>query len=77
MPETASLAGEVYLLSVRETARRLGVARRTIEREVSRRRFPPPLKIGSKSVYRVTDIERYVRTLVEERNSKRGKKSGS
>ena len=63
--------GDNYLLSVREVVRRLGIARRTLEREVSRKRFPRPLKIGSKSVYRVSDVERYVRSLVAERDLQR------
>lgn len=56
------------LLSVHEAARRLGVSRRTLEREVCRKKFPPPMKIGSKSLYLVADVERYVRMLVAERN---------
>ena len=51
------------LLSVRETAHRLGVSRRTLEREVCRKKFPPPMKIGSKSVYLVSDVETYVDQL--------------
>ena len=62
--EEASQHGESRLLSVRETARRLGIARRTLEREVCRKKFPPPMKIGSKSLYLVSDVERYVATLV-------------
>jgi predicted DNA-binding transcriptional regulator AlpA len=55
------------LRSVRETAHRLGVSRRTLEREVCRKKFPPPLKIGSKSLYFVTDVECYVAKLREQR----------
>jgi predicted DNA-binding transcriptional regulator AlpA len=56
-------AGDCFLLSVREVARRLGIARRTLEREVSRKNFPPPMKIGAKSVYSVSDVETYVAKL--------------
>jgi predicted DNA-binding transcriptional regulator AlpA len=63
--------GDNYLLPVREVVRRLGVARRTLEREISRKRFPRPLKIGSKSVYRASDVEAYVKRLVAERDAKR------
>lgn len=55
--------GESRLLSVREAAHSLGVSRRTLERLVSRKQFPPPMKIGSKSLYLVEDIEVYVEKL--------------
>jgi excisionase family DNA binding protein len=58
---------ESHLLSVRETAQRLGIARRTLEREVARKKFPPPLKIGSKSLYTESDVEAYVAKLKEQR----------
>lgn len=54
---------EERLLSVKETAIRLGVARRTLEREVCRKKFPPPVKIGAKSLYFVSDVDRYLATL--------------
>jgi excisionase family DNA binding protein len=60
---------ECYLLSVREAAHRLGVSRRTLEREVCRKKFPPPMKIGSKSVYLVSDVERYVQSLLAQREA--------
>jgi predicted DNA-binding transcriptional regulator AlpA len=56
------------LLSVKETARRLGVCRRTLEREVCRKKFPRPMKIGAKSVYLVSDVEAYVIKLQRERD---------
>ncbi len=59
---------ESRLLSVRETAQRLCVSRRTLEREVCRKKFPPPMKIGSKSLYLVSDVERYVATLAASRD---------
>jgi excisionase family DNA binding protein len=64
---TQSSNGGSPLLSVRETAQRLGIARRTLEREVSRRKFPPPLKIGSKSLYAESDVEAYIAKLKEQR----------
>lgn len=54
---------EEALLSVRDTARRLGVSRRTLEREVSRGKFPPPMKIGTKSVYGLSDLRAYIEKL--------------
>jgi predicted DNA-binding transcriptional regulator AlpA len=60
MPPSVSLN---RLLSVKETAIRLGVARRTLEREVSRKKFPPPVKIGAKSLYFVSDVEQYLTAL--------------
>lgn len=56
------------LLSVSATAERLGIARRTLEREVCRKKFPPPLKIGSKSLYLVSDVDRYVANLRAKRD---------
>jgi excisionase family DNA binding protein len=38
--------GDTVLLTLDEVAKRLGVGRRTIEREIQRGRFPAPLKIG-------------------------------
>jgi excisionase family DNA binding protein len=55
--------GERELLSVREAAHRLGVSRRTLERLVNRREFPPPLKIGTKSLYATSDLKAYVEKL--------------
>lgn len=60
---------EKFLLSVREAAHRLGVSRRTLEREVCRKKFPPPMKIGAKSVYLVSDVESYVARLKADRDS--------
>ena len=60
--------GESRLRSVKEAARRLGVCRRTLEREVCRKKFPPPMKIGAKSVYCVSDVDAYVARLREERD---------
>ena len=59
---------ENRLLSVREAAHRLGVSRRTLEREVCRKKFPPPVHIGAKSIYFVTDVERYLAKLKELRD---------
>jgi predicted DNA-binding transcriptional regulator AlpA len=56
------------LLTVRETARRLGIARRTLEREVARGNFPSPVKIGAKSLYFIEDIQSYLAKLKEQRN---------
>jgi excisionase family DNA binding protein len=55
------------LLSVKETAHLLGIARRTLEREVDRRKFPRPLKIGSKSLYFRKDVETYLARLEAQR----------
>lgn len=58
---------ETRLLSVKETAKRLGIARRTLEREVYRKKFPPPVRIGSKCLYFVADVEEYLARLREQR----------
>lgn len=57
------IQNEESLLSVKDTARRLGVSRRTLEREVSRKNFPPPMKIGQKSLYSVADLRSYIEKL--------------
>jgi len=61
--------GGNQLISVSEAAKRLGIVRRTLERQVSRKNFPPPLKIGAKSLYAVSDVEAYVRKLMEQRSA--------
>lgn len=57
------------LLSVREAASRLGVCRRTLEREVCRKKFPPPVKIAGKSCYFVSDVDAYVAKARERRDA--------
>ena len=57
------------LISVKQTAHLCGIHRRTLEREVDRKKFPPPVKIGSKSLYFRKDIETYLRKLNEERGT--------
>ena len=67
--DKSNAEGESRLLSVKQAAQRLGVCRRTLEREVCRKKFPPPMKIGRKSVYLVSDVERYLAKLLAERES--------
>ena len=61
--------GESQMLSVREAAHRLGVSRRTLERLVNRKQFPPPMKIGVKSLYLVEDIQAFVEKLKQSRSA--------
>ena len=49
-------------------ARLIGVSRRTLERLVQRREFPPPLKVGSKSLFFRSDVEAFLKRLAEQRN---------
>ena len=63
-------SGDSRLLSVRETARLLGISRRTLEREISRKRFPPPVKIGSKSLHHLSEVEAYIAQLRAARDGK-------
>jgi excisionase family DNA binding protein len=51
------------LLTLRQVAARLGVCRRTIEREIAASRFPPPLKIGRCSRVSESDLATYLETL--------------
>lgn len=59
--------GGSRLVAVKETAKRLCISRRTLEREVARGRFPLPLKIGTKSLFLLADIEKYVSELAAKR----------
>lgn len=61
--------GDRKLVTVKEVAYALRVCRRTLEREVARGKFPRPLKIGAKSLYRTTDIEHYLAKLEGRRES--------
>jgi len=48
------------LLSLAEVASRLSLSKRTIEREIARGRFPKPIKIGRRTLVRVTDLNAFV-----------------
>ncbi len=65
----STAVGASRLLSVREAASLLGVCRRTLEREVCRKKFPPPVKIAGKSCYFVSDVEAYVEKARERRGA--------
>lgn len=56
------------LIPVGKVAYRLGVSRRTIERLVSRREFPPPLKVGTRSFFLWSDVEEFLRRLRDRRD---------
>ena len=58
------------LLSVVETAHRLGVSRRTLERQVACGEFPPPLKLRAKSLFFVADVEAYFAKLSAQRKAR-------
>lgn len=60
-------AEPVLLLNALETAKALGICRRTLEREIQRGRFPRPVKIGSASRWPLADVSSYVATLTAER----------
>jgi predicted DNA-binding transcriptional regulator AlpA len=47
---------QMELLTVKDLRRILKVSRRTIERLVKRGLFPPPLKLGAASRWRLADI---------------------
>lgn len=55
------------LLTINQVVERLGVCRRTIEREIQRKRFAPPVKIGSASRWPETDLSAYLELLKAER----------
>jgi predicted DNA-binding transcriptional regulator AlpA len=62
-------AQELWLLSIQEDSGRLGICRRTLEREISRGRFPRPLKIGKASRWEVGDVVAYIEKLGQERTA--------
>lgn len=63
-------------LTFTEVAAMLRVSRRTLEREVERKRFPRPMKIGHASRYRQADIEEYLRRVDEDRHKEPVKPEG-
>ncbi len=60
---------EHWLLTIQEVAARLGICRRTLEREINRGRFPRPFKIGKSSRWEVGDVVAYIERLGRERAS--------
>lgn len=67
---TAPLPEKDSLLTVNETAQRLSICRRTLEREVARKKFPPPVKIGGKSLYFLADVVGHLSRLKAERDGR-------
>ena len=52
------------LLTIAQAAARLALNRRTLYREISRGRFPQPIKIGRMARIRAQDLIAYVESLV-------------
>ena len=52
------------LIDVPEAAKRLGVCRRTLEREVEHGHFPRPVKIGRRSLIPVAALRAYAAKLI-------------
>lgn len=67
MPEKITHGGN-RLLPVKEAAKRLCVSRRTVERLVANGSLPPPIKIGTKSLHLLSDLNKYVDDLVARRS---------
>ena len=62
------------LITADQAAQRISICRRTLEREVARGNFPPPLKIGRASRFRTEDVDDYLRRLEQKRDqNKKGK----
>ena len=55
------------LLNIKQITESLGVCRRTLEREISRGRFPRPGKIGSASRWRASALAEYIALIMNER----------
>lgn len=51
------------LLTLQQAADSLAISRRTLEREIQRGRFPPPLKIGGAARVERASVLRYVESL--------------
>ena len=54
-------------MPVEEAARRLGVSRRSLEREMAAGNFPSPLKIRGRSVVLESDLQAYIEKKKRER----------
>lgn len=69
--EHVKIANEerLSLLTIKQVAETLRVCRRTLEREISRGRFPRPVKIGSASRWTASDLQAYVDLLQRERGT--------
>ena len=53
----------LVLLTLEETANRLAISKRTLEREIARGNFPPLLKIGRASRVALADLVDYLQRL--------------
>jgi excisionase family DNA binding protein len=60
------------LLTLEQTAQRLSVCRRTLERLMASGHFPRPLKVGRASRVAVSDVEDFLKGLVESREQNPG-----
>ena len=60
----APLSGENRLLTLNETARRLSICRRSLERLMAAGKFPRPLKIGRSSRVPESDVASYLAKLL-------------
>jgi len=56
-----------HLLTLGEAARRLTISRRTLERLISERKFPFPVKINRSSRVLLSDLDAYLSKLVQHR----------
>jgi excisionase family DNA binding protein len=54
----------VQLLTLKETANRLAISKRSLEREIANGRFPKPIKIGDRSVrISIETLRNYIASL--------------
>lgn len=53
------------LIAIGEAARRLGISRRTYYRWVDQGLLPRPVRIGSKPLVAIADLDRFVQRLRE------------
>jgi excisionase family DNA binding protein len=61
---------DIELLTLPEAALRLRVNRRTLERLIAAKEFPAPLKIGSRSLVPLADLNAYFAELLRRRNGR-------
>jgi excisionase family DNA binding protein len=61
-----TLSSEPVLLTLKQTAERLAVSKRTLERQIALGRFPVPLKVGRTSRVPLDSLSNYLKALEQE-----------
>jgi excisionase family DNA binding protein len=72
MSATKEPPGGTCLLTKGQTAQRLAISKRTLERLIAHREFPRPLKIGRSSRVPIEDVAAYLERLQTQRSEQGG-----